>query len=64
MFRDRINREYLPNMVILGAEKSSDMEMLKERFADDRTLVYVCENKTCLLPFSSTAEAIKAIKEI
>src|SRR6185312_7802028 len=62
MFRDKINKKYLPNMVLVGAEKSSNLEMLKERFAGDRTLVYVCENKTCLLPFSSTAEAIKAIK--
>ncbi len=62
MFRAKINKKYLPNMVLVGAEKSSNLEMLKERFAGDRTLVYVCENKTCLLPFSSTAEAIKAIK--
>lgn len=64
VFRDKINKEYLPNMALMGAEKSSNLEMLKERFAGDRTLVYVCENKTCLLPFSSTAEALKAIREV
>ncbi len=63
-FRDKINKEYLPNMVILGAEKSSGLELLNERFSADRTLVYVCENKTCQRPFSSTGEAINAIKNL
>jgi uncharacterized protein YyaL (SSP411 family) len=63
-FRDKINKEYLPNKSLLGSERVSDMELLKERFSADRTLVYVCENKTCQLPVSSVAEAINAIKEI
>ncbi len=63
-FRDKINKEYLPNMVMLGAEKSSNLELLSERFSADRTLVYVCENKTCQRPFSSTGEAINAIKNL
>ncbi len=63
-FRDKINKEYLPNMVILGAENASELDLLKEKFAIDRTLVYVCENKTCLRPFSSVGEAINAIKNL
>jgi len=64
LFRDKVNKEYLPNMVMLGAEKVSNLEMLKERFIMDRTFVYVCENKICLRPFTSPVEAIKAIKEV
>lgn len=64
LFRDKINKEYLPNAVILGAEKVSNLEMLKERFIMDRTFVYVCENKICMRPFTSPVEAIKAIKAI
>ncbi len=63
-FRDKINKEYMPNMVMLGAEKASTLDLLQERFSLDRTLVYVCENKTCLRPFSSTGEAINAIKDL
>ena len=63
-FRDRINKEYLPNMVIMGAEKPSNMEMLKEKYVEDRTLVYVCESKTCLKPFSSAGEGVNAIKDL
>ncbi len=63
-FRDKINKEYLPNMVMLGAEKVSGLDLLQEKFSIDRTLVYVCENKTCLRPFSSTGEAINAIKDL
>ncbi|HTB32969.1 MAG TPA: thioredoxin domain-containing protein, partial [Bacteroidia bacterium] len=63
-FRDKVNKEYIPNMALLGAEKSSALDLLKDRFSLDRTLVYVCENKTCLRPFSSVGEAINAIKEV
>jgi uncharacterized protein YyaL (SSP411 family) len=63
-FHNKINREYLPNMVLLGAEKVSNLEMLKEKFINDRTLVYVCENETCMRPLTSPSEAIKVIKEV
>ncbi len=63
-FRDKINKEYLPNMALLGAEKVSDMELLRNKFTSDRTLVYVCENQTCQLPVSSAPEAINAVKEL
>ena len=46
----KINSFYFPNVILAGTEKASYLPFLKERFIDDQTLFYVCQNKTCLLP--------------
>lgn len=45
-----INALYLPNVLITGSVKPSDLPLLKDRFTDGRTLFYLCENKSCGLP--------------
>lgn len=60
-FNKEINARYLPNKIVAGAEKVSDMELLKDKFAHNKTLIYVCENKTCRAPVSSSGEALRSI---
>lgn len=47
---NRINGLYLPNVVLAGTEKVSNLPFLKDRFFADQTLFYVCQNKTCQIP--------------
>lgn len=63
-YRDSMNKKYLPNKIILGAESKSNLELLKEKFAEDKTLIYVCENKTCFAPVSSPEEAMPIIERV
>jgi len=46
----KINNLYLPNIVLAGTEKASNLPFLKDRFVADQTLFYLCQNKTCLIP--------------
>ena len=46
----RLNKQYLPNIIIAGAEKKSTLPFLKDRFLDGKNLFYLCQNKTCSLP--------------
>jgi uncharacterized protein len=46
----KINNLYLPNVVLAGTEKVSNLLFLKDRFVADQTLFYLCQNKTCLIP--------------
>ena len=46
----KINNFYLPNIVLAGTEKASNLPFLKDRFVADQTLFYLCQNKTCLIP--------------
>ncbi|NNM94079.1 MAG: thioredoxin domain-containing protein [Bacteroidia bacterium] len=61
-FLNKINSCYLPNMIVAGAIKVSDMELLKEKFAGNKTLIYVCENKVCRAPADNPDDAITIIK--
>jgi uncharacterized protein YyaL (SSP411 family) len=47
-----INRQYLPHVLLAGSEKPSQLAFLKDRFPENGTLFYVCQNKTCDLPTS------------
>jgi len=46
----KINGLYLPNVILAGTEKVSNLPFLKDRFVDNQTLFYVCQNKTCQIP--------------
>jgi len=47
---NKINGLYLPNIILAGTEKVSNLPFLKDRFVADQTLFYVCQNKTCQAP--------------
>lgn len=63
-FRDEMNRKYLPNKIMVGSNGQSKLELLKGKFAGDKTLIYVCENKTCYAPVEKVEEAIRAIEHL
>ena len=58
----KINKEYLPHIVIAGSTKISNLPFLKDRFSENETLFYVCQNKSCLLPRNSVAEVLEDLK--
>ncbi|MEQ9424673.1 MAG: thioredoxin domain-containing protein [Cyclobacteriaceae bacterium] len=58
-----INENYQPNKVVVGTTSKSNLSLLKNRDAKpDKTLVYVCMNKTCKLPVGSVGEALKLME--
>ncbi|MEI6022012.1 MAG: thioredoxin domain-containing protein, partial [Bacteroidota bacterium] len=48
----------LTNTMFAVSTQSSDLPLLKNRFSDSQTLVYVCENNTCKLPVKTFDEAL------
>lgn len=58
----KISKEYLPHIVIAGNTESSEIPFLKDRFSENETLFYVCQNKACLLPTNSINETLQSIK--
>lgn len=49
------------NVVFLGSEKVAYLEAMENRFVEGKTLIYVCENKSCQLPVENIEEAMKMI---
>ena len=52
-----------PNVIFALSDKKSDLPLLKNRFVDGQTLMYVCKNNSCLLPTELIEEALKQIEE-
>lgn len=57
----KINALYLPNVLVTGSEKPSNLPLSKDRFVDGKTLFYLCENKTCGLPTENIETLLERI---
>jgi uncharacterized protein len=60
-FSKTINTHFLPNIVLAGTHKSSDLPFLKNRYQDNQELFYLCQNRTCKLPVTNFEEIIKQL---
>jgi len=58
-----INSYYLPNILIAGALKESQLPLMKNRYVDNATYIYVCVNGTCKLPLTDIKKTIQLIKK-
>ena len=58
----KINLKYIPNKLIIGSKSKNNLPLLKNRYVEGKTLIYVCVNKACKMPTESLEEAISLIK--
>ena len=58
-----INSTYLPNKILAGNTKESNLPLLANRHVDNETLIYVCVNNTCKLPVSEVKNALSLIEQ-
>lgn len=56
-----INQKYLPHLLIAGTSKDSDLPFLKNRFIENESLFYLCQNKTCGAPIKNIATLYKEL---
>jgi len=58
----KMKQYYLPNTLFQLSEIESELPLLKDRFFDDETLIYVCENNVCMRPTKNFQEAVNQVK--
>jgi uncharacterized protein YyaL (SSP411 family) len=56
-----LNQYYLPNTIIAGCKKESDLPLFKNRYLEEETFIYVCVNNACKLPVTSVKSTLKEI---
>ncbi len=56
-----LNAKYIPNKISVGSKDESLLPLLKNRYVENETLIYVCINKACKLPVKEVKEAIDKI---
>lgn len=57
----KFNSHYLPNILISGGHRNSTLPFLSNRFQENKTLFYLCENKTCQTPSDTLEKVLEAI---
>jgi uncharacterized protein YyaL (SSP411 family) len=53
-----INKIYIPNVLLAGIDKPSNLPFLKDRFVANKTLFYVCQNRTCETPTNDLEKVV------
>ena len=57
-----LNKTYIPNKLIAGSNLENDLPLLKGRYSEDKTRIYVCVNKACKFPVIEVDKAIDLMK--
>jgi len=52
----------ITNAIFAVGKTTSELPLLKDRFVENKTMIYVCENKTCKLPVETIEEALEQIE--
>jgi len=52
---------FSPNTMLLGGETEGSLELLANKLVDDRTMIYVCQNKSCKLPVEEVSKALNMV---
>ena len=61
--KDEISSQYIPNAVLFGSKQIGSLDILKDKYLEGKTIIYVCENNVCRLPVENINEAIKQIRK-
>ncbi len=54
-------KQTLPNVIFALSDKSSDLPLVKNRYMENETNIYVCKNNSCLMPTQIVNDALKQI---
>lgn len=57
-----LQKTYIPNKLVAGSSSESNLPLLENRFVDNETYIYICENNTCRYPVKESQEALKLLK--
>ena len=61
-FKNELHDYYIPNIIIAGSNiEDNTNPLLKDKFIEDETYIYVCNLGTCKLPQTEIKKAIKLI---
>ena len=58
-----LQKTYLANVLFQQTEVASDLPLLKERFFEGETYIYVCQNNVCLRPETTAKAALKQLSD-
>ena len=64
LITDQITSYFSPNSIVVQSKTESDLPLFIDRFFEDETYIYVCQNKTCQRPETNINLALKQVPYI
>ena len=61
---DEITSYFSPNSIVVQSKTESDLPLFIDRFFEDETYIYVCQNKTCQRPETNINLALEQVPYI
>ena len=55
---NELQRNYLPHVIFCAGITENNLPILRSRFVSGKTLIYICQNNSCQLPFETVEEAL------
>lgn len=59
-----IQTSYQFNTVFVGSTKETYLALMEERYQEGKSMIYICENRTCQLPVSTVIEALELLNRM
>ncbi|MEN8798748.1 MAG: thioredoxin domain-containing protein [Flavobacteriaceae bacterium] len=53
-----LQTKFLPNALVVASTGPSDLPLFKDRYFEDETYIFVCQNNSCKLPTTSVEDAL------
>jgi hypothetical protein len=60
--RKAFDKKYLPHAIFLGGKNEGTLSLLKGKFVEGKTFIYVCQDKSCQRPTTEFTEAMKLLR--
>ncbi|HNT49214.1 MAG TPA: thioredoxin domain-containing protein [Cyclobacteriaceae bacterium] len=64
LLREQLHQHYLPFSITAGGTTESLLPLLEGRAAKNKTLIYVCRNKTCQLPVTTVTDTLEQVRRL
>ena len=60
---EKIQKKYLTNVLFQQSTVASELPLLKDRYSENETLIYVCKNNVCFAPETSVEAALLKLND-
>jgi hypothetical protein len=57
-----MRQHFLPHTLFTGSRKGGSLALLKDRYVEGRTLIYICESGSCQLPIEAVSVALEQLQ--
>jgi hypothetical protein len=61
--RKALQKHYFPNRIFAGSTSESTLPLLKNRYKEGETLIYICRDMSCQQPVKTAEEALNLLNE-